>query len=52
MNIFYLMILFLERGRKSATAPGWLAWMDARFGVAVLEIQPSVAVAELALTVT
>jgi len=41
------MILFRERGRKSATAPGWLALLNARFGVAVWEIQPSVAVADL-----
>jgi len=45
----YLLIIFLERGRKSATAPGWLALLDARFGVAVWEIQPSVAVADLCL---
>jgi len=30
-------------------APGWLAFIDARFGVAVLEIQPSVAIADLCL---
>jgi hypothetical protein len=48
-NIYYLMILFRERGRKSAKAPGWLAFIDARFGVAVLEIQPSVAFADLRL---
>jgi len=43
------VILFRERGRKSAAAPGWLALLDARFGVAVWEIQPSVAVADLRL---
>jgi len=43
------LILFRERGRKSAMAPGWLAFIDARFGVAVLEIQPSVAVTDLRL---
>jgi len=43
------VILFRERGRKSAKAPGWLAFIDARFGVAVLEIQPSVAFADLCL---
>jgi len=32
------MILFRERGRKSAMAPGWLAFIDARFGVAGLAI--------------
>jgi len=49
MNICYLLILFRERRRKSATAPGWLALLDARFGVAVWEIQPNVAVADLRL---
>jgi len=29
VNIYYLVILFRERGRKSATAPGWLAFIDA-----------------------
>jgi len=34
------MILYRERGRKSATAPGGVAVMDARFGVALLRSTP------------
>jgi len=40
MNIFYLLILFRERGRKSAPAPGGVALIDARFGVAALRSTP------------
>jgi len=29
--------------RKGISAPGWLAALNARFGVAALEIQPNVA---------
>jgi len=38
INICYLLILFRERGRKSAPAPDVVALMDARFGVAGLAI--------------
>jgi len=36
----YLLIIFRERGRKSATAPGGVALIDARFGVACLRSTP------------
>jgi len=38
MNICYLLILFRERRRKSATAPDGVALINARFGVAGLAI--------------
>jgi len=40
MNIYYLLIIFRERGRKSATAPGGVALIDVRFGVAFLRSTP------------
>ena len=40
INISYLLILFRERGRKSAPAPGGVAAIDARFGVALLRSTP------------
>jgi len=43
------MILFRERGRKSATAPDGVAFIDARFGVASSRSTPCVAVADLCL---
>jgi hypothetical protein len=49
IKIYYLLILFRERGRKPPVAPGWLAALDARFDVAALEIQPNVATAAVAL---
>jgi len=45
----YLLIIFRERGRKSATAPDGVAAIDARFGVAGLRSTPCVAVADLRL---
>jgi len=39
-GVYYLMILFRERGRKSALAPGGVALIDARFGVALLRSTP------------